>query len=132
MTLSVGQMLPERVFVVTREKLQEYAQASGDHNPIHLDEEFAKSVGLPNVIAHGMYTMALAGEAIRSWAGPSAEFVEFSTRFTKPVVVPASTDVAISFTGVVADIDGETIVIEVNAICDDIKILGQTKARLKL
>ena len=132
MTLSVGEIFPEKVFIVTREKLREYAQASGDHNPIHLDEEFAKSVGLPNVIAHGMYTMALAGEAVRGWVGKNGQFVEFSTRFTKPVVVPASTEVAISFTGIVADSDGETTVIEVNAICDGVKVLGQTKARLKL
>ncbi|MFM6852386.1 MAG: MaoC/PaaZ C-terminal domain-containing protein, partial [Terrabacter sp.] len=74
---------------VARETLVAYADASGDQNPIHQDEEFAKGVGLPDVIAHGMWTMGAAGSAVSAWAGGADRVVEFGTRFTKPVVVPA-------------------------------------------
>ena len=60
-------MLEPKVFTVTRADLVRYAEASGDHNPIHQDEDVARSVGLPGVIAHGMYTMALAARAVGEW-----------------------------------------------------------------
>ena len=132
MMFTKGVLLPEQEYVVTREKLQRYAEASGDHNPIHLDEEFAKSVGLPNVIAHGMYTMALAGEAIRSWIGSERQIIEFGTRFTKPVVVPAGEIVTLTFSGTVADVTATEAVIELSATCGGVKVLGQTKARIRL
>lgn len=132
MTFAVNQELPEKIFYVNRQKLKEYADASGDHNPIHQDETFARAVGLPNVIAHGMYTMALAGEAIRSWVGSQRNILEFATRFTKPVVVPAGSEVPIIFTGKVSDVSATEITVEVTAICDGVKVLGQTKARIQL
>ena len=73
---------------ITRADLVAYAEASGDHNPIHQDEEVARSVGLPGVIAHGMYTMALAARAVADWF-PGAEVVSLGCKFTSPVVVPA-------------------------------------------
>ena len=76
-------------YTVTRADLVAYAGASGDHNPIHQDEEVARSVGLPGVIAHGMYTMALAARAVGTWF-PGAEVVSLGCRFTAPVVVPAN------------------------------------------
>lgn len=127
-----GQELPEQTMTVNREKLRAYAMASGDHNPIHLDEEFAKSVGLPNVIAHGMYTMALAGEAIRRWVGSDKDVVEFSTRFTKPVVVSVDVDTKIIFSGRVGEVTDSEVTVEVTALCEGVKVLGQTKARIRL
>jgi acyl dehydratase len=127
-----GQELPEHTMTVNREKLRAYAMASGDHNPIHLDEEFAKSVGLPNVIAHGMYTMALAGEAIRRWVGSDKDVVEFSTRFTKPVVVSVDVDTKIIFSGRVGEVTDSEVTVEVTALCEGVKVLGQTKARIRL
>ena len=127
-----GQELPEHTMTVNREKLRAYAMASGDHNPIHLDEEFAKSVGLPNVIAHGMYTMALAGEAIRRWVGSDKDVVEFSTRFTKPVVVASDRDTTITFSGRVGEVSESEVTVEVTALCEGVKVLGQTKARIRL
>jgi acyl dehydratase len=132
MNFMLGAELPEKKFYVNRQKLKAYADASGDHNPIHQDEAFARAVGLPNVIAHGMYTMALAGEAIRSWVGTQRNILEFSTRFTKPVVVPADSEVPILFTGKVSDVSATEITVEVTAICDGVKVLGQTKARIQL
>lgn len=126
-----GQELPEQIFFVNRENLRDYATASGDHNPIHLDEEFAQSVGLPNVIAHGMYTMALAGEAIHRWMGPTGAIVEFSTRFTKPVVVPAERGTNIVFSGRIVEVLNAELTLELSAVCLGVKVLGQTKARIR-
>lgn len=132
MSLVLSQEFPEKIFSVNRAKLKVYADASGDQNPIHQDEKFAQSVGLPNVIAHGMYTMALAGEAVRYWLGDEAKIMEFSTRFTKPVVVPAHTDVEIIFTGSIKELSETEVLLEVLAIYEDVKVLGQTKVRVQL
>ena len=99
--IEVGADLPEKIFYLDRELLKRYADASGDQNPIHQNEEFAVSVGLPNVIAHGMLTMALVGKYVSDFAGGSAKVVEFGARFTKPVIVPAGQKVdltAVSYT----------------------------------
>ncbi len=88
MTVDVGTELPEQVFRITRADLVRYAGASGDFNPIHWNERVATSVGLPGVIAHGMFTMALAARAVTSWTGDPAALVEYNVRFGRPVVVP--------------------------------------------
>jgi acyl dehydratase len=132
MSWSVGHEFTEKTFTVNRSDLKQYADASGDQNPIHQDEAFAQSVGLPNVIAHGMYTMALAGEAIRNWVGSEKSLTEFSTRFAKPVVVPAGEDVPLTFTGKISAIEGDQIIIDVTATCNGVKVLTQTKARVQL
>jgi acyl dehydratase len=84
----VGTELPEQVFRVTRADLVRYAGASGDFNPIHWNDRVATEVGLPGVIAHGMFTMALAGRAVTAWTGDPAALVEYNVRFGRPVVVP--------------------------------------------
>jgi acyl dehydratase len=84
----VGAELPERVFRVTRADLVRYAGASGDFNPIHWSDRTATAVGLPGVIAHGMFTMALAGRAVTGWTGDPAALAEYHVRFGRPVVVP--------------------------------------------
>ncbi len=86
--VAVGTELPEQVFVVTRADLVRYAGASGDFNPIHWSQRVATAVGLPGVIAHGMFTMALAGRAVAAWAGDPGALVEYQVRFGRPVVVP--------------------------------------------
>ena len=94
-----GETLPDLTYRVTRADLVRYAGASGDFNPIHWSDRVATAVGLPGVIAHGMYTMALAGRAVTSWAGDPGAVVEYGVRFTKPVIVPdddAGTEVVVS------------------------------------
>jgi acyl dehydratase len=132
MSWNLGHEFTEQIFTINRAKLKRYADASGDQNPIHQDEAFAKSVGLPDVIAHGMYTMALAGEAVRTWVGSERSLLEFAARFAKPVIVPKGEDVTISFTGKVIEVDSEQITIDVVAICGGAKVLNQTKARVRL
>lgn len=127
----VGQELAPHNFTINRELLVGYANASGDQNPIHQDEAFAKSVGLENVIAHGMFTMALAGRYVSAIAG-SGTVKEFSARFLKPVVVPAGLDVELIVSGKVVEILDGAIKIEITAMCGDIKVLGMSKAVVKV
>ena len=123
-------MMQERIFKIDRELLKRYADASGDQNPIHQDETFAKSVGLPDVIAHGMLTMGLVGQFVSDWAGGSSNVKEFSARFVKPVVVPANTVVELVVNGVATEENG-LYRIELTAIVDGVKVLGMAKALVK-
>ena len=120
-------MMQERIFKIDRELLKRYADASGDQNPIHQDEAFAKSVGLPDVIAHGMLTMGLVGQYVSDWAGGSANVKEFSARFIKPVVVPANTTVELVVNGVATEEDGKYR-LELTATVDGVKVIGMSKA----
>lgn len=129
--LEVGQELELKSYPINRALLVAYANASGDQNPIHQNEEFAKSVGLPDVIAHGMLTMALAGKYISDIAG-SAAVKEFSARFTKPVVVPADTDVLLNIAGKVSSIEEGRAKIEITAEVDGVKVLGMAKASIAI
>ena len=126
--IEVGTILPTKVFYLDRGLLKAYADASGDQNPIHQSEEFALSVGLPNVIAHGMLTMALVGKFITDWAGGSANVKEFSARFIKPVIVPAGEKVDLTVTTTVVGIDGVHIKLDCVATSAGVKVLGMAKA----
>ena len=126
--IEVGTVLPERVFEIDRALLVAYANASGDQNPIHQNEEFALSVGLPNVIAHGMLTMALVGKYVTDWAGGSASVKEFGARFVKPVIVPAGQKVDLTVSATVAEIEGNRISLTISATSAGVKVLGMAKA----
>ncbi len=126
--IEVGADLPEKIFYLDREMLKRYADASGDQNPIHQNEEFAVSVGLPNVIAHGMLTMALVGKYVSDFAGGSAKVVEFGARFTKPVIVPAGQKVDLTVTATVAEISEGKISLTLSATSAGVKVLGMAKA----
>lgn len=80
--------LSPTTYAVTREALVAYARASGDPNPIHQDPDVARSVGLPDVIAHGMFTLALAARYVDEQLGEPGRIAELGAKFTKPVVVP--------------------------------------------
>lgn len=126
--IEVGANLPEKVFYLDRDLLKRYADASGDQNPIHQNEEFAVSVGLPNVIAHGMLTMALVGKYVSDFAGGSAKVVEFGARFIKPVIVPADEKVDLTVTATVAEIAEGKISLTLAATSAGVKVLGMAKA----
>jgi acyl dehydratase len=128
--VSVGDELPAREFPITRADLVRYAGASGDFNPIHWNERFAKSVGLPDVIAHGMFTMATAIRVVTDWTGDPGAVVEYSVRFTRPVVVPDPGGATLTVTGAVrsiredgllevdliATVDGQTVLAKARAV----------------
>ena len=127
--MSPGDALPAQEYVVTRADLVRYAGASGDLNPIHWSDRVATSVGLPGVIAHGMYTMALAARALDEWAGGPGRVVELGCKFTKPVVVPDDdAGVVVHVAGTVKEVaDGRaTIALEVTS--GGQKVLGMPKA----
>ena len=130
---TVGETIGPLTLSVARETLVAYAGASGDQNPIHQDEAFARSVGLPDVIAHGMWTMGASGAVVEEWAGDGGRVVEFATRFTKPVVVPAD-GAEVEVNAVVKSLDEQTrrATVEVTTTCRGEKVLGRCIAVVQL
>ncbi len=126
--IAIGTELPTQTFQLDRAMLSNYAKASGDLNPIHLDEAFAKNVGLPNVIAHGMLTMALAGKALNTWCNQEFKVVEIFARFTKPVVVEANSTTALEVSGKIGEITEGKIRVDLTVISNEQKVLGMTRA----
>ncbi|BAJ29025.1 MULTISPECIES: MaoC family dehydratase [Kitasatospora] len=132
--VQVGTELPARSFPVTRATLVQYAGASGDFNPIHWNEKFALEVGLPDVIAHGMFTMAEAVRVVTDWVGDPAAVVEYGVRFTKPVVVPndgvgATIEVAAK---VAALLEDNRVRVDIVATSAGQKVLGMARAVVRL
>jgi acyl dehydratase len=125
--LTAGASLEPREFTVTRADLSRYAEASGDHNPIHQDEQVATSVGLPGVIAHGMYTLALAARAVSDWTG-GAEVVDLGCKFTNPVVVPADGGATVVVAGTVKSVADGLVTLALDVTCEGQKVLGMPKA----
>lgn len=125
-----GTELEPQSYPVTRLDLVKYAGASGDFNVIHWNERVATSVGLPNVIAHGMYTMAEAGRFASDWAGDPGAVVEFGVRFSSPVVVPDDGQGAtIQISGTVEEkLDGNRVVLALTARSGDTKVLTRARA----
>ena len=121
--------LEPRTYRVTRADLVAYAAASGDHNPIHQDEAVALAVGLPGVIAHGMYTLALAARYVDESLGRSGRIADLAAKFTKPVVVPIEgTDVTVQ--GVLTEGEGQRVV-ALTVTCAGEKVLGNPRAVLR-
>ena len=132
--VETGDQLPALSVSLTRADLVRYAGASGDFNPIHWNERFAKEVGLPDVIAHGMLTMALAGRLVSEWAGDPGAIVHYGVRFTRPVVVPDDAEGAVvEITGKVAKKnDDGTLKINITTKSADQGVLGGASATVRL
>ncbi len=132
--LEVGFELPEREFTITRGDLIKYAGASGDFNVIHWNERVAREVGLPNVIAHGMFTMGLAIRVVTEWLGDPTAIIDYSCRFTRPVPVPDDESGAtLVVNAKVAEfLDNGTAAITLTATCDSIAVLGKAKVIVRL
>ena len=129
-----GAEIAPRQYQVTRRDLVRYAGASGDFNPIHWNERIARAVGLPDVIAHGMLTMALAGRFLAEWAGDPGAVTEFGVRFSAPVVVPdddkgATVEIAGTVTG---KLDGSRVTVDITARSADTKVLTRAHAVVRL
>ena len=131
--LEVGSTLPSLTVRFTRATLVRYAGASTDFNPIHYSDHFATKVGLPGVIAHGLLTMGTALRVVTDWAGDPARVRSYFVRFTKPVVVPDTENgVEIVFTGQVSAITDTVVTVAIEAVYDDIKVLGAVRAEVDL
>ena len=132
--VAAGAALPVVSYPVTRLSLVKYCGASGDFNVIHWNERIARSVGLPNVIAHGMFTMAQAGRYVTDWAGDAGALVEFGVRFSAPVVVPDDdVGATIEVSGTVEEkLDGNRVVLGLIARSGDAKVLTRARAVVRL
>jgi acyl dehydratase len=132
--VAAGTELPPASYPVTRLSLVKYCGASGDFNVIHWNERIARSVGLPDVIAHGMFTMAQAGRYVTDWAGDAGALLEFGVRFSAPVVVPDDgTGATIEVTGTVQEkLDGNRVVLALTARSGEAKVLTRARAVVRL
>lgn len=132
--LSVGDSIGERTVAVDRARLVRYAGASGDFNPIHWSDAFAADVGLPGVIAHGMFTMGAAIALVEDWAPHPGAIVDYQTRFTRPVQVPAQGEVEVSVSGAVGalDLEAGTARIDLTVTFDGARVLGKSQAIVRL
>jgi len=132
--VEVGTELPALTVRLQRVNLVMYAGASGDFNPIHWNQRFAQAVGLPDVIAHGMLTMASAGRVVTDWVGDPGAVVEYGVRFTRPVVVPDDDQGAtVGITAVVAEKRDDGLVrVDVTAVFDGATVLGRAQAVVRL
>ena len=132
--VAAGMELPPATYPATRLSLVKYCGASGDFNFIHWNERIARSVGLPNVIAHGMFTMAQAGRYVTDWTGDAGALLEFGVRFSAPVVVPDDrTGATIEVTGTVAEkLDGNRVVLALTARSGEARVLTRARAVVRL
>ncbi|SDQ78836.1 MaoC family dehydratase [Thermostaphylospora chromogena] len=132
--VEVGQEIPPVDYPVRRVNLIMYAGASGDFNPIHWSERFAKTVGLPDVIAHGMFTMAQAGRFVSDWAGDPGAVVDLSVRFSSMVVVPDDDQgTVITVSGVVQEKqEDKRVLVALTAKCGDSRVLSRARAVVQL
>ncbi|MFF4238432.1 MaoC/PaaZ C-terminal domain-containing protein [Actinomadura geliboluensis] len=131
--VEVGTEIPARSYAVDRANLVMYAGASGDFNPIHWRESVAKAVGLPDVIAHGMYTMAQGGRFVTDWAGDPGAVVDYGVRFSSPVVVPDEGGATLEISGKVEEkLDDNKVVVALTARSNDQKVLTRARAVVKL
>ena len=129
-----GTELPARSYRITRLDLVKYAGASGDFNVIHWNERVARSVGLPNVIAHGMYTMAQAGKFVTEWAGDPCAVTDFGVRFSAMVPVPDDdAGATIEISGKVLDKLGDNkVTVDILARAGGTKVLTRARATVRL
>jgi acyl dehydratase len=128
-----GEQLAPQTYPVTRADLVRYAGASGDFNPIHWSDRTAAAVGLPGVIAHGMFTMALAGRALVAWSGDPGAVIEFGVRFAKPVVVPDDDRGAeVTVGGTVKSVAEGVAQVELTVTSGGEKVLAQARAKLRV
>ncbi|THV27653.1 MaoC/PaaZ C-terminal domain-containing protein [Glycomyces paridis] len=131
--LTAGETAFTTPFTVVRSDLVAYADASGDHNPIHLDEAAAEAAGLPDVIAHGMYTMGLVSRAVLEWAASTGEtlrLTEFSARFARPVVVPADGGADLVVEAKVRRADADSVELTVTVTSGGERVLAPARATL--
>lgn len=132
--LAVGQVVGERVAEFERSTLVRYAGASGDFNPIHWNDDFATSVGLEGVIAHGMLTMGTAVSVVEDWVGDQSRILDYQTRFTRPVLVPNPGTSQVEITASVGSLDQETsrARIDLNVTFQGVRVLAKAQVIVQL
>ena len=132
MTLTVGDVVAEKTYELSRDTLVRYAGASGDFNSIHYRDDVAVSVGLPGVLAHGMLTMGLAIQPVVEWLGDSAKVLEYGVRFTRPVLVDAEAGASVTVVAKVGAVNDDTARIDLTVTVDGSTVLGKAQAIVAL
>lgn len=132
--LTVGDVVAERIFALTRDSLVRYAGASGDFNPIHYRDDVAAAVGLPGVLAHGMLTMGFAVQPVVDWAGDPARVIDYQVKFTRPVPVDPETGAEVSVTAKVGALEPDESIarIDLTVTFDGATVLGKAQVRVSL
>jgi len=130
--LTVGEIVAETTFSITRDSLVRYAGASGDFNPIHYSDSVAASVGLPGVLAHGMLTMGVAIQPVVDWIGDSGKVLDYQVRFTRPVLVDAVVGASVTVVAKVGAIDDDVARIDLTVTYGEQTVLGKAQARVSL
>jgi acyl dehydratase len=133
-SLEIGQEIGSKEFLLTRDSLVRYAGASGDFNPIHYRDDFAQSVGLAGVLAHGMLTMGVAVQVAADWVGDAGKVIDYGVRFTKPVFVDAKDGAVVVVTGKIGEIDSENSIVRVDlsVVFNETTVLGKAQAKVRL
>jgi acyl dehydratase len=133
-TLSVGDVVAQQTYPLSRDSLVRYAGASGDFNPIHYRDDVAADVGLPGVLAHGMLTMGLAVQPVVDWAGDPGRVLDYTVRFTRPVVVDPVDGAVVEVLAKVGQLDADAAVarIDLTVTFDGATVLGKAQARVRL
>lgn len=131
-SLTVGDVVAEQTFHLTRDSLVRYAGASGDFNSIHYRDDIAASVGLPGVLAHGMLTMGVAVQTVVNWIGDPGRVQDYQVRFTRPVVVDPATGADVTVVAKVAALeeDGQVARIDLTATFEEQTVLGKAQVRV--
>ena len=131
--LTVGDIVAERTFSLTRDSLVRYAGASGDFNPIHYRDDVAESVGLPGVLAHGMLTMGLAVQPVLDRFGAD-RILEYGVRFTRPVLVDATEGALVTVSAKIGVLNAEanTARVDLTVTAADTTVLGRAQVRVAL
>jgi acyl dehydratase len=134
LTLEVGQEVGSDSFTFTRDSLVRYAGASGDFNPIHYRDDFAKSVGLDGVLAHGMLTMGTAVQVVVNWVGDAGKVIDYGVRFTKPVFVDANEGAVVTVVAKIGaiDLDAKTVRVDITCVSNEVAVLGKAQTVVKL
>ncbi|MGL4339405.1 MAG: MaoC/PaaZ C-terminal domain-containing protein [Rhodoglobus sp.] len=130
--LSIGEIVAERTFILSRDTLVRYAGASGDFNPIHYRDDIAQSVGLPGVLAHGMLTMGFAVQPVVDWLGARGTVLDYQVRFTRPVLVDAAEGASVTVVARVGAIDDDSTRIDLTVTAADRTVLGKAHVRVSL
>lgn len=130
--LTVGDVVAEETYELSRETLVRYAGASGDFNPIHYRDDVAASVGLPGVLAHGMLTMGLAVQPVANWVGDPGRISDYQVRFTRPIVVDPSTGAEVQVVAKVGEIEATDMRIDLTVTFAGDTVLGKAQVRVRL
>jgi acyl dehydratase len=130
--VTVGQVVAEQTYQLSRDSLVKYAGASGDFNPIHYRDDIAQSVGLPGVLAHGMLTMGIAIQPVADWIGDPAKIVDYQVRFTRPVPVDAADGATVTVTATVGAVDADTARIDLTVVAGGATVLGKARVTVRV